>query len=166
MKTLITPDWNPRKRELIKDDETLSSAFSEFGREISTYDDGSGRLWVYSHEFSPTWIVRADSFESALECVYDEMEPIPASELYEAYGFDTEEEYKESVRRTDEEDIPDLIEGYSYQANATGTGIVNHGHYEGLTELTNEIIETLKISILIEGEDKDGEPKGSPKTKG
>lgn len=41
----------------------------------------------------------------------------------------------------------------AYQANATGTGVVNHGYYEGLQELTNELIDSLKLSIVIDDEE-------------
>ena len=148
MKTLIHFDNNPRSStSLIKDNETLTAAFSEYGREIQTYDDGFGKLWAYSQEFGVMFVVRATSFESALECVYDELPPVPADELYEAYGFDNEEDF----RKVQESDlVPDLAEGYSYQANFTGTGIVNHGYYEGLTEITNEIIASFKISVVVE----------------
>ena len=158
-KTLIAPAWNPnawREEGLIRDDETLVAAFGKFGREIPVIDDGFGPLWAYSQEFGPMYVVRAQTFESALEAVYDEMPTIPADEEWEAYGFDSEEEFRAhatKVQSGEDDEYPDLAEGYSYQANSCWTGIVYHGPHEGLTELTNELVESLEISIVVESED-------------
>lgn len=155
-KILISPSWNPRKHKpsLIDDGISLVAAFTKWGSEIRVYDDGIGPLWVYANELDSTsWIVRAQSFQDALECIYDEMEPIADDELHEAYGFDTREELDAAVTHAEENgEYLDLTDGYSYQANATGTGIVNHGYYEGLEELTHDHIDRLEISLVIEVE--------------
>ena len=155
MKTLIHFDYVTKHHDpLIKDSQSLVGAFHEFGRACRTYDDGFGPLWVYSHEFGPTFIVRAQSFESALECVYDEMPSVPDEEIHEAYGFDTREEFDAAVE-TDPDSL-ELTDGYSYQANSGGgSGIVNHGYYEGMQELTTELLASLRISIVVESDDDD-----------
>lgn len=45
---------------------------------------------------------------------------------------------------------PDLQEGYEYQSNSSGTGIVNTGHYEQLFELTPENMEHFEIEVILE----------------
>ena len=157
-KTLISHAWNPhkhRKAGLITDGESLTSAFFKWGSEIRTYDDGFGPLWLYQNE-GGMWVVRAQTFEDTLECVYDEMPTVPQEELYEAYGFDTDEEFQAAVTKAEESgDFPELAEGYSHQANASGTGIVFPGYSEHLSELTHADIERLEISLIIEGEEND-----------
>lgn len=156
-KTLIHFDNNIRshRKTLIEDGESLAEAYHEYGSPIRTYDDGFGPLWVYSHEFGPTFIVRAQSFESALECVYDEMPSVPSADLHEAYGFDTDEEFQAAIAEAEETgECLDLTDGYSYQANSGGgTGVVDHGIYEGLEELTHALLSRLKISIVVESDD-------------
>lgn len=161
-KTLIHFDNNnnrSHRKTLIEDGESLVEAYREYGRPIRTYDDNFGPLWVYSHEYGPTFIVRAQSFESALECVYDEMPSVPSEELFEAYGFDTDEEFQAAMAAAEETgEYPDLTDGYSYQANSgDGTGVVEHGYHEGLEELTPALLSRLKISIVVESDDDETE---------
>jgi hypothetical protein len=146
---LIHHYWNDRKfsKELVTDAETILHAYSEYGRELLVADDGYGPVWTYGQEFGTMAVVRADSFESALEAVYDVLPTVPEDELYEAYGFNSNEELQKAEA---DEEWPELAEGYSYQANASGTGVVYHGHHEGLTELTPKDFEGAKISIVVE----------------
>ena len=47
-------------------------------------------------------------------------------------------------------DWPELVEGYSYQSNATGTGIVAHDlNGEQLEPLTVDLLERLEIALII-----------------
>jgi hypothetical protein len=43
-----------------------------------------------------------------------------------------------------------LAEGYQFQSNATGTGIVSVSFYEWLVELTPEVREKLGITVCVE----------------
>ena len=43
----------------------------------------------------------------------------------------------------------DLIEGYEYQSNSSGTGIVDVGHYIGMVELTQDVAESYGIKLKI-----------------
>ena len=142
------------KDQITPKDETTLIACKRVGI-ISTftldiYDDCYGPLWVYGHEFGPTMVIRASTFETAYEIAIDESLTIAPSEVPEAYGFDTQEELDTVVEAGEH---PDLLEGYQYQSNATGTGIVNVGHYEWIEELTPETIERFNLKISIAKED-------------
>ena len=117
---------------------------------LDIYDDCYGPLWVYGHEFGPTMVIRASTFETAYEIAIDESLTIAQSEVPEAYGFNTQAELDAVVEAGE---YPDLIEGYRYQSNSTGTGIVNVGHYEWFEELTPETIERFDLKISIAKED-------------
>jgi hypothetical protein len=47
----------------------------------------------------------------------------------------------------------DLIEGYQYQSNSSGTGIVNTGHYEWLREADADEIAAFKQAIPDESDE-------------
>ena len=102
---------------------------------LDWYDEGIGPLWVCGNESGPTRIIRALSFDVAWEIMVDGMATIEPAELPEAYGFDSQAELDAAVESGE---WPDLIEGYEFQSNASGTGIVDVGHYAWLRELTLE----------------------------
>ena len=137
----------------LKDSTTLISAQSGTGYEIPVYDDCWGTLWICGHEFGPNFIIRAHSFDTAYEIWLDETPTIDESELWEAHGFDSVEEFKLAVAASDFDwdrwNYGGLAEGYQYQSNFTGTGIVNEGFYAWLQELTPAyMLETgIRISI-------------------
>ena len=57
---------------------------------------------------------------------------VPIDEVHKAYGFDTKEAFDaahESAIEGTGAEWPELIEGYSYQSNSSGSGIVDHGHH-------------------------------------
>lgn len=151
-------------------DVTIIGAKNEFNRSLQVYDDFSGSLYVYGQEYGPIGIIRADSCESALEIAYDEfLVPIDSDEIPEAYGFwqyeeegtfflkdeDSSETYPFASADARQEYLQvlledrDLVEGYYYQANATGTGIVNAGYYEWLESFTQELAERFGITLEV-----------------
>jgi hypothetical protein len=125
----------------LKRDTTLVSATTENGYELAVYDDGDGPLWLYGQEFGCSMVIRARSFEQAWGIMLDESFTIEDSEVWEAYGYNSEEEYAAVCDRIMAEEAdgvypewPGLAEGYEYQSNFTGTGIVDVGHYSWLRE--------------------------------
>lgn len=81
-------------------------------------------LWYANYCSNPT-VILADDISDAYEAAVDNETPIEETELWEAYGLD------------EPGDIPEgseLTEGYEYQPNATGTGIVSVDHTCGLQE--------------------------------
>ena len=80
----------------------------------------------------------------------DESFTIEENEMYEAFGFDNEEDYQAALVNLEGGEYPDLQEGYSFQGNRTGTGIVNHGYYEWLRELDSEYIKTHNVKLRWE----------------
>jgi len=114
------------------------------------------------------WLIRARSFEKAWEIWVDESETIPESEIPEAYGFDgwdsdgekseteyspetAEERFKAAVKKAEagKRDYPELVEGYEYQSNSSGTGIVSVSHYVWLRELVREDLGCFHLHIRI-----------------
>lgn len=136
----------------LKRDTQLTGATNRFDNEIAVYDDSLGPLWICGEEFGPSWIIRALSFEAAYGIWTDERPTIPQEEVHEAYGFDSDADMVkcDTECREGSREYPDLIEGYSYQDNASDTGIVATGHYEWLHELTPAFLHESEIRLKIE----------------
>ena len=131
----------------LKDDTELLSVKTKYGHDIAFYNDWPGTLWVYSCEYGPCFVVAAQTFDSAYESIMDELKTIDASEDYEAYGFDSDADFKAAVEA--DSDSLALNEGYQYQSNSTGTGIVNVGYYESLSPLTSEFLKESGIQLEV-----------------
>lgn len=125
---------------------------------IRTYDDGDGPLWVFGrnpYAGQPEMVIRARSFETAWEIAIDECATIPESEVPEAYGFYSSDHADPAKALRDAADAahaglgeyPELVEGYEYQSNCTGTGIVDVGRYAWLREMTREDCATIRLTI-------------------
>ena len=73
---------------MITDNETLTAAHSVYGSAYKIYDDGFGPLWIYGESLGAAGIIRAQTFENALEIAYDEiLTPIDESDLLDAFGL-------------------------------------------------------------------------------
>lgn len=168
---------------LITDDQELVGAKSEFDNPIRVYDDGWGKLWVYRTSLGVTGIVRAQTWHDAYECVLDEiLTPISVDDVSDAYG--AWDKLRDFLINKGHEDTPQLrhfcsrydtlyfdiathnanetaawddwplIEGYEYQSNGKGTGIVSIDlNWESLELLTLEFIDRAGISLEIKDED-------------
>lgn len=154
-------------------DEFALEFKTQFGSAVKYYDDGFGPLWIMRDTMGIVGIVRAQSFEDAYGIVEDEFLPVvPRDELHEAYGsFDRLVERMEKrghandmhLRQFANEWAPfwfdseaqagvelELIEGYSYQSNSTGTGVVPHDmNGQALDALTLELAERLELQIVV-----------------
>lgn len=167
---------------MINNDQTLQGAISEFGNPIKVWDDGSGPLWAYQESLGIVGIIRAQTWEKAYECMLDSiLEPIADDEIPEAYGLyilpDNEfavevkvwtivDDVKETRTAFSNESLAklyiqdiiksqerDLIEGYDYQPNSTGSGIVLtdlNGSY--LSPLTAEFVVKHSITLQIKND--------------
>lgn len=126
---------------LITDDQELVSATTLYGSPIKVHDDGMGPLYAYRDAGGLVGLVRALSWYDAMGIVEDEiLTPVPEEDVHEAYGFDSEADMAKH-----EGEWPELVEGYSYQSNATGSGIVFHDlNGERLDELTTDLLATLE----------------------
>ncbi len=146
MNTTITAD-----KQLNPDNFGLAFT-TRSGYPIKYYDDGYGPLWIYRDASGLIGIVRARTWEDAYGIVEDEFLPVvPADEVHEAYGMTAEEFHsKTHQERNESGEWPDLLEGYSYQSNATGTGIVYHDlNGEQLDPLTIELCERLELKTIV-----------------
>lgn len=116
---------------------------------VRFWDDGFGPLWIYRDAGGLIAIVRARVWMDAYESVLDEiLAPIPPEDVHEAYDFRSNAELDAAVKAGKE---PILIEGYEYQPNATGTGIVSidlNGEY--LEPLTKKLVKELGLMFRWE----------------
>ncbi len=95
-------------------------------------------------------LVRAQTACDAHEIVLDYLPAISPDEVHEAYGFDSDAELQQAVALAEATgDYPELVEGYAYQPNAVGTGIVDVGHYGRLWTLTLDEIRRGDISVAV-----------------
>ena len=89
-------------------------------------------LWVCGHEFGPTHLIKAPSFDAAFEELLDNSPAIDDTDIPEAFGFDSLEDFQHADQNT-----INLVEGYYFMPNFGGTnGIVNLGHYWWMQEYT------------------------------
>ena len=140
---------------LIHDDQSLRGAWTRHGSPIQAYDDGYGSLWVYRDSMGITGIVRAQTWDDAYEIVLDEfLKPIDQGEVHEAYGFDTPADFHAALEGGESDQVA-LVEGYHYQPNATGTGIVATDlNGEALDRLTPALADRLGMELDIINEEK------------
>lgn len=109
--------------------------------------DCQDRVWIAGHEFGPTHIILASSFESAWDEWLDAQPTIDEEEVPEAFGFYGDDAH-EALRHAE---CPNLVEGYEHQPNATGTGIVDVGLYAWMREATIDDTRTLvRLTIGLE----------------
>ena len=137
----------------LKQDTEILDVKSRFDNPIGfVMEDYEAPLWIYSWDAygAPTRIISADTWEGAYDACIDDLPTIEASEVFEAYGFEDQASFDQTVEN--DPDTLELSEGYQYQSNATGTGIVNVGHYESLNPLTTDYVKRngIKITIGIE----------------
>lgn len=132
----------------------MLTATNPHGRAIPTIDDwgdDSADLWAVLNEYGIHSIVRAQTYEDAYEAWADEQPTVPVAELPEAFGFDTEAEYLAAVGRAAaaEGEWPKLTEGYAYQGNASGSGVVWVGYGTRLVTVDPErLLNDWQITLL------------------
>jgi hypothetical protein len=147
-------DWKDNRP--INPDDFVLKFRNRFGKFERYYDDGFGPLWIFRNSMGIVGIVRCQTEHDAFEIVEDEfLNVLPEEELYEAYGFNTDAEYQSAINDPEKRDSLELAEGYSYQSNATGTGIVEHDlNGEELAPLTPDLLKRLELTIVISPEEK------------
>lgn len=151
----------PDNIKLKSDTSLVGVRERESGFPVRVYDDGDGPLWVYATNSGP-WmvtrmVIRAQSFEDAYSIAIDESTTIAESDVPEAYGFDGPNgalELRHATERAEAGlgEYPDLQEGYQYQDNASGTGIVWVGYHESLRELTRDEARE-RYRVLVTSDD-------------
>lgn len=103
---------------------------------INDYGDGlSGTLFLVGHEFGFTHLVNAQNMQDAEEAFLDQATTVPEGDEYQAYGFAGPDAFDAAREAAGDEGL-NLADGYRHQANFTGTGIVNVGHYHGIQRVT------------------------------
>lgn len=141
----------------MKDGTTLVGARDEYGYPVRVYDDNDGPLFICGDENGVSMIIRASSFESAHGIWMDESPTIDEADLPEAFGFygdDAAEKFQAAALDTlDDDGNPELVEGYRYQDNCTGTGIVSTSDYEWMREVDREELERREIRLVIRHDD-------------
>ena len=135
----------------LKEDTRIKSAHTRGGAEIKVVEGAHWEpLWLYSTccYGGVDFIIQADSFESAMEIAHDESETLPPHEVFEAYGFNSQEAFEAALPLREVE----LQEGYYYQSNASGSGIVYAGDYERCSLLTPSTIKKMGLVLKVEVE--------------
>lgn len=169
MKTTTT---TPDKTQLDPDELTLSFQYRT-GHPIRYYDDGYGPLWIMRDTCGIVGIIRTRNKSEAYEIAGDEFRtPIAPEDIPEAYGaFDRLHDHLIAKGHEDtyhlrefctryapayfavviaHDDDSELTEGYEYQSNAKGTGIVPVDlNGEVLDPLTPELCEHLEIEMIV-----------------
>jgi hypothetical protein len=120
--------------KLKRDTEIYMATRTASGVEIDVLNEWpfeDAQVYVCSDDAygMPRCVIVAKSFEDAYEAFIDYLPTVPQDELYEAYGFESDDEFQEAL---DSDECPELCDGYSYQANFSGTGVVDT-MYVGLT---------------------------------
>lgn len=100
----------------------------EVGLIHEAFDGFECGLFLVGHEFGPTHLVTADSLADAEDAYLDQAETIPDADMWEAYGFKDKVTFEQWYTTPGGEDR-DLTDGYRWQPNFTGTGIVHVGLY-------------------------------------
>ena len=136
----------------MNEDRCLTGASTLFGHPVLTDDGGFGPLWLYRTAGGERCLVRAQTFEDALEAVYDLLPTVEIDRIPEAYGLyitpDITYQYWRLVDETTTDHVTlgvyqseraaiqaafqvlaeqpelDLVEGYQFQPNASGSGII------------------------------------------
>ena len=160
---------------MIRYNEELVSATDQWGDTLATYDDGMGPLWLYRDASGcRTAVVRALGWEDAYELVTDYILPTTGEDsLPEAYGYyihrrgarrwdvekpdetllgsyPSEDEAQQAALDHAGKTYADLVEGYRYQPNATGTGIVEYDiNGEFLEPLSERLLEEIGVQLVI-----------------
>ncbi len=86
----------------------------------------------------------ADSYQTFDDLARENLEklnPKTEGESWEAYHARVVAEGLRLLRALPNDACPELAEGYRYQSNFTGTGIVDGGHYETMSEIDSEDVE-------------------------
>lgn len=75
---------------MIADDQKLVRVVNSYGREVRSYDDGFGPLWVHRDSMGVSGVVRARTWTDAYGICEDEFFPscdLTQEELVKEYGF-------------------------------------------------------------------------------
>lgn len=144
------------KQITIKPDTLLHSA-TDGSREIAVINDGwdDRPVWLVeqaSGNFGCVVAVVAErSFEAAYSAWVDEAPTVPPEDLHDAYGFNTPQAYQDAVAVAEElETYVPLADGYTYQGNASGTGIVYTADTT-LGPLTRDRLRDSDLNLQIRG---------------
>lgn len=102
---------------------------------INDYGEGlDGTLFLIGHEYGWSHLVNAQTREDAEDAWLDQAKPLEENELYTAYGYRTQKEFEDRP----EDDEGNLAEGYRYQPNFTGTGVVYVGDHHRVRKVELE----------------------------
>lgn len=94
---------------------------------VDWYDvtgDKKSPVFLGGNEICSTTLIRADNWSDAWDEFIDQSPTIDPTDVYMAYGFNSMEELDHWLLHKAEDDHRDLVSGYEYQSNFSGTGIV------------------------------------------
>lgn len=123
-------------------------------RVVVAYGEALWIVWEACGHFGVVaGIVAAVGEHDAYEALIDELPTVPEEDLHAAYGFDTSEDFAAFLDGVWPEEMPeggpDLVEGYAYQSNFTGTGIVWTQDLGWPQPLTKSVLDASGIELAI-----------------
>jgi hypothetical protein len=140
------------KPVIIKEDTTIKGATYGYGNHpLKVILEGWGLdpVWIIYNEHGACAVVHASDLHDAWDAWIDNAPTIDPSEVCEAYGL-TQKDF-DAIDCWD--NGPNLCEGYTYQSNASGTGIVDTGHNTWLQVATVESLRGFGITLKIGRDD-------------
>ena len=161
------------------DPPTLTAVCNGAGNLVPSYDGAFGDWYIYVGNIGywtcPFALVRELSWSDAYDAAIDVMPTIAQEDIPEAYGLwvhevadswlitdETANENSLQTFSTEQAAISaaldlcqdrDLAEGYTYQSNFTGTGIVSLPEYEDLRPVNPETLSERGLVLIWETED-------------
>ena len=162
-----------------EDPPTLTTVCNRAGNLLPFYDGAFGDWYLYLSNLGawvyPFALVREMSWSNAYEAAIDVMPTIAQEEIPEAYGLwvhqvadrwmitdETANADSSGTFISEQAAISaaldlcqyrDLAEGYTYQSNASGTGIVSLPEYEDLRPVNPETLAEHGLVLIWETED-------------
>lgn len=150
-----------RARQIVLREGTYLTGAARFACELPIGECSHstvGALWLATGFGAlPVAIVVASTWGRAWEEMLDTLPPIAPEDEPEAYGFDGADDpgwqglmqAVEAPGGYSNAEWPELAEGYAYQSNASGTGIVRTDAVR-LEPLTRAWLDRLHIELAIE----------------
>lgn len=144
---------------LRSDVSILSCTRHDTAHPVLTVVDHGEPLWLVweacGHFGYVAGIVAAANEYDAYEALVDELPTVSAEDVHEAYGFDTDTEFQVALvegctgAAGDRQNALELADGYSYQANSSGTGIVWTQDLGRPQPVTREVLDAAEIDLRL-----------------
>lgn len=138
----------PANNEItLRDSTAVHSATTRGGYPIRVSECSHsvrGYLWIVRTPYGIDGVVAADHIDAAHAAYLDDAPTVPVDDLPAAYGA---ADRAELVAMAGRGEPPDLIDGYHYQGNASGTGVVAVDHCTTIERLIRLDLDEVNLQI-------------------